>query len=319
MLLSKAIEGYCVAKLADGFSPSTILGYRVHYKQLVGFVSDKEIRKVTSQDLRDFMIWLRQDYLPNRSSGDKSPYHSTTIRNAWCAVRSLFKWAEHELNIGRPDIDLKMPKVSYPEIVPFTQGEVQALLKACEQTREVQLGENRFRMKRPTSLRDRLLIMVLLDTGLRVSECANLRVKDVNLDSGEVFIRPMNSVRKNKSRTLRIGAATRKLAWSYVTKREQVYPEDPLFLTTENRQMSRDSIRSIFSRLGQRAGVQHVYPHRFRHTYAIQFLRNGGDVFSLQQSLGHSDWAMTRHYTNLAQSDMLAAHRKASPVDNWRL
>ena len=212
-----------------------------------------------------------------------------------------------------------MPKVSYPEIVAFTQAEVQALLKACEQSRGVELNGRTYKMRRPTKLRDQLLVMVLLDTGVRVTECANLRIKDVNLENGEVFIRPVNSSSKNKPRTLRIGAATRKLMWSYVSSREQVFHEDPLFLTTQNRPMDRGTIRNLFVRLGKKAGVQHVYPHRFRHTFAIQFLRNGGDVFSLQQALGHSDWTMTRHYANLAQSDLQNAFRRASPVDNWRL
>lgn len=319
MNLSKAIEGYCIAKLADGYSPNTIRGYKIHFQQLLDYCGDLEIQDIQSDNLKAFMVWLRQTYQPNRASGDRSPYRSTTMRNAWCALRSLFKWAANELRIARPDLDLKLPKVSYPEIVPFTQVEVEALLKACDQTREVSLGDKTFKMKRPTALRDRLLIMVLLDTGLRVSECLNLRVKDVNLENGEVFVRPMTSSRKNRSRTLRIGTATKKLLWNYLSKREQNFHEDPLFLTTQNRQMERSSVRNLLCRLGNRAGVNHVYPHRFRHTFAIQFLRNGGDVFSLQQALGHSDWSMTRHYANLAQSDLQNAFRRASPVDNWRL
>ncbi len=317
--MSKCVQGYRISKAADGYSENTLRGYQTHFDQLISFAGDKEIAEITSHDLRNFMVWLRQEYKPRRMSGDQSPYHSTTIRNAWCAIRSLFKWAGQELQIKRPDLELKMPKVSYPEIVPFTQEEVEALLKACDQTKQVVIGDKLFKMKRPTSQRDRLLIMTLLDTGIRVTECANLRIKDINQTNGEVFIRPLSSSRKNKSRTLRIGSATRKLMWSYLNKREETYPEDPVFLTDDDRPMNRGNIRLLFIRLGKRACVSHVFPHRFRHTFAIQFLRNGGDVFSLQQALGHSDWTMTRHYANLAQSDYSNTHRRASPVDNWRL
>lgn len=83
--------------------------------------------------------------------------------------------------------------------------------------------------------------------------------------------------------------------------------------------MDRRRLAVMFANIGRRASVPHVHPHRFRHTFAIQYLRNGGNAFTLQQMLGHSSMEMVKRYLKLAQVDLDMVHRKASPVDNWRL
>jgi integrase/recombinase XerD len=320
MRLSSAIQGYKVSKLGEGLSKSTMRGYETHYKQLIEFVGDIEISEVTQDHLQRFTLYLREDYVPHRLNGDTSSYKTITMRNVWCAIRSLFGWANEELGIERPDLALKMPKVSYPEIQPFSKEDLDKIMKAAIYAPTITVeGKKPYRRKHQNGYRNKAIILVLLDTGMRVSECAGLRVKDINFENGEVFVRPINAASKNKSRTLRLGTSASKAVWRYLSERDLELPDDPLFLTNDNHPITRGAIGQILKRIGKNAGVSKVHPHRFRHTFALQFLRNGGDVFTLQHALGHTDWAMTRHYANLAQDDLNAVHRRASSVDNWRL
>jgi integrase/recombinase XerD len=75
----------------------------------------------------------------------------------------------------------------------------------------------------------------------------------------------------------------------------------------------------MFATIGRRAKVAGFHPHRLRHTFAVMYLRNGGNAFSLQHMLGHNSLEMVRHYLVIAQVDIDNVHRKASPVDNMRL
>jgi integrase/recombinase XerD len=288
--------------------------YRLYLGKLVEYLGDPEVSTITHTDLSRYMNYLRIEYVPNRPSGDDSPLSSSALDNHWKAIRSLFGWCHEVLNLERPDLHLPQPKYKLPEIIPFTEDEMKRILQACEYTRKSKThGRRSFRMKRPTAHRDKAIVLLLIDTGLRLSEICRLRIKDVDIEKGEVYVKPYGSGQKTKSRTVYIGKSTRRAIWRYLARREIAQPENPLF------ELAANSIRSLLKRLGERAQVSKVHPHRFRHTFAIQFLRNGGNVFSLQRLLGHSSLEMVKHYLKLANSDDGNAHLKASPADRWRL
>ncbi len=83
--------------------------------------------------------------------------------------------------------------------------------------------------------------------------------------------------------------------------------KDPLFATQTGRPMRRDHLRNILAGLGREAQVENVHPHRFRHTFAITYLRNGGNVLELKELLGHSSLVMVMRYARLAEQDIEAS------------
>jgi len=317
MLLSDAISGFILARTADGYSPHTLADYNHTLRILQIYTTDVELSTIDTGLLRSFFAYLRKDYQPKRSSGDPAPLSNHTLANMWCGVRSFFKWcAAEQLGATRPDVAIQRPQFTPPEVAPFTEAEIAQLLTAAEYSAEAQThGRAAFRMRRPSAARDRALILLLLDTGLRVSEVGRLCVRDVDMASGEVTVTPYQSGRKSRGRHVYLGKSARRALWRYLGGRA----EGSLFQTTNGAAMDRNSIRLVLSHLGARAGISHVHPHRFRHTFAIEYLRNGGDVFTLQRLLGHGSLDMVRRYLALAQTDAALAHQRASPVDRWQI
>jgi integrase/recombinase XerD len=109
MQLSKALEGYKIAALAEGYSQLTLITYQSALGTLIEYLGDKDIQLITSDDLHGFMSYLVTDYIPERRNNPNNiePLSSASHHRYWKAIRSFFKWAGTELGIVRPDLTLK--------------------------------------------------------------------------------------------------------------------------------------------------------------------------------------------------------------------
>lgn len=175
---------------------------------------------------------------------------------------------------------------------------------------------NARRSRRPTAKRDRAIILCLLDTGLRASELCDLQMRDYEPDSGQLYIRHGKG---DKRRVVYLGQRARLCLWRYLADRNNTRPADPLFASRTNTRLDRNNLRHMLNTVAAQAKVNDVHPHRFRHTFAITFLRNGGNTFALQKLLGHEELTTVLKYVRLAETDIKAAQAAASVVDNWRL
>jgi len=321
--VSKALVGYLNTKAAEGLSPRTLQNYEHRLNQWIDYVGDADVGKVSPQMIRRYLVWLRTEYKPRRFNGDDQPLSAKSIRNVYVTLSSFFTWAAAEFDIESPMDGVSAPKYKPAPVIPFTRDEIEAMLDACELTRRADTSDRRrFRWRRATARRDRAIILMLLDTGLRASELCSLKVGDMDLKTGRVEIKhgPRGGAKGGKGRTVFLGKAARRFVWRYLAERED--GEDPeafVFSNRLDRPMNPDSLRQLLKYVAEKAGVKNCYPHRFRHTFAITYLRSGGDVFTLQALLGHSTLEMVRHYSRLADVDLANAHRLASPADNWRL
>ena len=287
---------------AAGMSERTVEVYTYHLKEFMKWSGNLPIPKITPNVIRTFLAEKR-----GRSA-------SWSVYRAWVALRSFWRFLEEEFDMPNVMERVKSPKVEKREVRPFTPEEIRRILQAVEYTRPSLGRREGFRMRRPTHLRDRAIILFLLDTGIRASELCNLLIRDVDLKTGEVRIQRGKG---GKERTVYIGASTRKALLQYLMNdRPDADPSDFLFVTNNGMPFNRDTLGRLLRRVGARAGVQKVHAHRFRHTFAIMFLRNGGNAMVLKKLLGHETFEMVEVYLEIARSDLKAAHRKASPVDH---
>lgn len=321
MVFDQAIQGFLFSLRANGYSQATLELYGYLLRTLAAFLNNPPIGKITHNDLVRYFAYLRGEYTPRRSDGDLAPLSGSTLQNHWKAIRTFFKWANEEFGLKRPDDRLKLPSNNPRVIMPLGEEDVKALLHAAERTRTANPGNRKaFTMKRSTANRDIALIILLLDTGIWAGECCRLNIGNVNLEAGELTVQPFGSSRrKTKSRVLPIGKATRRVLWRYLAERGETSADEPLFISVNGRRLENYIIRQLLVDLGDKAGVKNCHPHRLRHSFAVSYLRNGGDVFTLQALLGHTTLEMVKTYVQLAQVDVKNVHRRASPADNWKL
>ena len=323
--VSKALTGFLQYKSAEGLAPVTVTGYERDLKLWIEYQGDLDILTITSQHILSFLNYLRTEYVPRRIAGDNSrKLAPKTVYNLYVSLASFFTWASREFDLSNPMKNIPRPRVPEdPPVEPFKKEDVELLIKACDFCEEAVTDRRRkFIMQRSTGKRDKAILLTLLDSGLRAGELCALRIADVDMKTGRVQIRSGEAGRAKggKGRVVYLGKSARRFLWRYLAEREEGDdPDAPLFIGKFHRAFNRDALRQLINSLGAKAGVKKCHPHRFRHTFAITYLRSGGDIFTLKSLLGHGSLEMVEHYARIAEVDVEAAHRKASPADNWRL
>ena len=227
-----------------------------------------------------------------------------TVHIYYRSLNTFFSWLETEGLIAKsPMANIKPPKVPRQVIKPFSQQDIENLLLLCSGDKFL-------------DVRNRAMILLFLDTGLRLAEVAGIQLSDINLDNETICVMGKGA----RERFVRIGKTVQRALLRYLMMRQDEH--DCLWVSEERRPMKRDGISTVVKRLCRRADIRgcKLGPHTFRHTAAINYLRNGGGEFTLQIMLGHSTLTMTRRYvSSLGAEDMIRVHRVASPVDNMKL
>lgn len=304
--------------------------YNDYNRTFLRFQAFLELRNVDQAE--DITADHVDEYLNELKDAGLGPH---TLSNQWTALSSLWTWAETKL--GMEHIirgHVACPRVKRQQPQPYTELEIKAMVRATAYNAPWR-GKPETASKRHTCLRDKAILITLVDTGIRASELCALKMKDYDPKIGQLGIRHGKG---DKFRIVPLGdracdaiddylAARRRAT---VGKRERagrpakqvvIEPDDPLFATGQNTHLMRDQLLNMIQLCAARAEppVVNANCHRFRHTFAINYLRKYPNIYTLQRVLGHNSMDTVRLYLEVSEADVHLAHRTASVADGWRL
>lgn len=277
---------------------STVEFYDEKLERFLRFLRDHDIAEpgeITPGVLRLFRIELAQERTPGG------------VRAHWRAVRAfVYFLVREEIIESNPLTKLRKLDGEQELLEPVTMTTIQALLATCD--------------KSVRGLRDRALLLTLVDSGLRASEICVLNIGDVDLNDGSIIVRRSKS---RKARIVFVGRQARKAIAAYLRTRGETGPLDPLWLAyhvdgTQIR-LTYHGLREMILRRAKVAGVPAPSLHSFRRAFALALLRNGADVISLSRLMGHGSLAVAQRYLKQLKEDLGAVHAANSPADGWRL
>ncbi|MEM4884629.1 MAG: tyrosine-type recombinase/integrase [Saccharolobus sp.] len=259
-------EAFINALLIAGAGNGTIKLYSTAVKDFLNFIG-KDPRKVTAEDVNKWVISLLNRQGKTKGDEiDKKRARNVTVRYYVIAVRRFLKW------LGIP-IKPPIPKIRKKEVKALTEEEINRVLEACKRAR------------------DKLIIRLLLDTGLRANELLSIKIKDIDIDNNMIRVR---NNKNGEERVVFFTDNTKQILKKYIRGKNL---DDKLFYITY------DALYRKLKRLGEKVGID-LRPHVLRHTFATLSLKRGMNLITLQKLLGHKDIKTTQIYTHLILEDL---------------
>jgi site-specific recombinase XerD len=305
--LKNLIDGYKLSCQTEGKSPKTIEWYFFFLTRFRQFLEARQLStdlgEIGKDRVREFIRFLQTEA---RNPRNGKPLAGATVQGYVRTLKAFLSWAvREEYTPPNRFSGIHLPRAQSKVINTFSPEQVSQMVRLCQ-------------VSNKNGQRNLAIILLLLDTGIRVSELVNIDLDDVNLEQGSIKIR---IAKGGRERMVPIGSLVQKALFKYIHS----YRPKPLtqqitrlFLNNQGMPLMVSGIQQLLRRYGRKAALTgvRVSPHSFRHTFSKNYILNGGDIFSLQRILGHSSLASVRIYLNLFTADVKKQHMRFSPVDN---
>ncbi len=267
MMLEEAVEEFIGVLELAGASRSTLRAYKAALNDFLEFAGREAPCAEGARKVRDWLLYRRRRGFTRRRGGDylvTLHYYSMFVRRflEWCGVRP------------------RVPRVSRPK------GSMSSVLQWDDVLRLLRASRD---------MLDRVIVSLLAETGLRSSELLGVRVRDIDLDNGEIVVR---NAKYGKERIVFLGDLSRRILRDYIELKGLKRGDRVVGISYQ-------ALYKRLKRLARDAGLPAdvVRPHVLRHTFATEALRRGMSLPVLQRLLGHSDIKITQVYLHLVKED----------------
>lgn len=290
MTIQQALTEFQIEQQIRGNTLKTVQYYSFSVGLYVRFAgSDTPLKKITLNSLRAYYLHLLERNIS-----------STTIQTYIRALRSFLTWCYQQEYISvNLSEKFRLPKAQRKAIDVLTDSEVRRLL-LC------------FNLRYLVHLRNYCMCSLMLDSGLRLHEVVTLTIEHTHLPEGYIIV----DGKGNKQRIVPLGMNTRKFLFRYLSRRPGCAATDRVFLMSNLKPVTDGTLRQMFRKLKQRSGIPRLRAHLLRHTFATRYLENGGDMYALQQILGHTSLEMVKKYVHSTTRKLVPKFPEFSPLDN---
>jgi integrase/recombinase XerD len=291
--LARWADGFFTAKRAEGLALRTQAIYRKNVSAFVDWCEAQNVHEVDHIDPDLIRQWLL--------ALEEHGHNPGGIHQFYRCVKTFFLWYELECapdGWRNPIKRVKAPKLPEEILEPVALADVALMMETCKHGRE--------------SLRDKAVLLTLLDTGARASELCAFNVEDLDPVTGTLTIRHGKG---GKGRIVFAGVKTRRCIRAYLKDRGRINGDAPLFVNHSGRRLTYCALRGIVERRAEAAGLPEPGLHGFRRAFALNMLRSGVDIITLQRLLGHADLSVIKRYLKQNTEDLRVAHAAHSPVD----
>lgn len=285
------VEMFLTARQAEGLSRGSLKYYREKIDIFLTWCEAQavtQVQDVTADLLRRFLLAMSEKH------------NAGGVLGIYRGVRAFLRFVEAEEVVQgwqSPTRKVKAPKVELEPIEGVSLADVSALLDTCDRSEF-------------TGARDAALLMSLLDTGARVTEFLSIDLADLDA-AGAVLLK---HTKGKRPRYVYISQKTRRAVRAYLRMRRDTSPA--LWVTRRGDRLTYDGLREILKRRARQARLTSTpSPHDFRRAFALNYLRGGGDIFTLARLLGHKGIDVLKRYLAQTDQDAQTAHAKFSPVE----
>jgi site-specific recombinase XerD len=266
-----------------GRSPKTIDWYRKHVH---GYFQERSVRtldQLTAAELKGYLAAIQARGLAEN-----------TVHGAFQTNKAFGNWAVREgYRVDAALLRVRAPKVAVKEMEAYSNAQLETLLQA------VSAGWSA------------LAVQILLGTGMRLGELCALELEDVEEDGEAMFLK----IRRGKGAKFRRVPVSRRLRREllrYVNRMRPDSASSNLLSLRDGRPVDVECVSDLFQRTRRRIGFR-VHAHKFRHTFATKYLRNGGEIERLRRILGHTTYVMVMRYVHLDKGDLYRDFDMRSP------